>query len=358
MSLCKESAGQRRLACDCLATESGLHPKSCNTISPPTPSSRNVRQQSPWAVFLPKMRAAPSPPTILPLNFLGKDCAGIGARTDTGTHAPWRTLTVETPMSAEQVQGDRKMTSVALYSGQPILTAGIEAVVAGLEDCTLSGVFTALDPFIEHIRTRRPSVALLDATAAVTFSILAELKLTAGDVPVVLWVDRASTGFVSQALATGVRGILRKSLPIELQIKCLRVVAAGDLWVEQTLCEDLLTARRVLLSRRERQLVGLLVEGHKNKEIAYAMTLSEGTVKVYLTRLFQKLGVSDRFELALLALKNCLVDAAREPQQAGADGKSCPEALPIAASFLPSFVRGERRAAAVTSGTHPSCMLC
>ena len=261
-------------------------------------------------------------------------------------------------MPTEHVRDDWKMTSVALYSEQPILTAGIEAVMAGLEDCTLSGVFTALDPLIEHIRTRRPSVVLLDVTAAVTFSVLSELKLIAGDVPVVLWVEAASTGFVSQALAMGVRGILRKSLPIELQIKCLRIVAAGDLWVEQTLREQLLTARRVLLTRRERQLVGLLVQGLKNKGIAHAMTLSEGTVKVYLTRLFQKLGVNDRFELALLALKNRLADAAREAEPAGTAGERRPEARILPASFLPNFVRVERRAAGVTGRTLPCCRLC
>ena len=261
-------------------------------------------------------------------------------------------------MPAEQVRADQKMTSVALYSEQPMLTAGIEAVVTGLDDCVLSGVFTAIGPLMEHIRTRRPGVVLLDATAAVTFSVLSELKLAASDVPVVLWVDAVSTGFASQALTLGVRGILRKSLPIELQIKCLRIVAAGDLWVEQTLREELLTARRVLLTRRERQLVGLLVQGLKNKEIAHAMTLSEGTVKVYLTRLFQRLGVNDRFELALLALKNSLLDAAREPHPEVPAGESRPEARPLPASFLPNFVRVERRAAGVTGRTQPCCMLC
>jgi DNA-binding NarL/FixJ family response regulator len=258
----------------------------------------------------------------------------------------------------EQIRGNGKMTTVALYSEQPVLTAGLRAVMDGLDDFTLGAVFTDLNPLMEHIRTRRPSVVLLDATAAVTFSVLSELKLAASDVPVVLWVDAVSTGFASQALTLGVRGILRKSLPIELQIKCLRIVAAGDLWVEQTLREELLTARRVLLTRRERQLVGLLVQGLKNKEIAHAMTLSEGTVKVYLTRLFQRLGVNDRFELALLALKNSLLDAAREPHPEVPAGESRPEARPLPASFLPNFVRVERRAAGVTGRTQPCCMLC
>ena len=192
------------------------------------------------------------------------------------------------------------MTTVALYSEQPVLTAGLRAVMDGLDDFTLGAVFTDLNPLMEHIRTRRPSVVLLEVTSAITFATLSKLKSIAGDAPIVLWVDAIAMEFVSQALALGVRGILRKSLPIELQIKCLRNVAAGDLWVEQGLCDRLLTSKRIALTRRERQLVSLLAQGLKNKEIAYAMTLSEGTVKVYLSRLFQKVGANDRFDLALL----------------------------------------------------------
>jgi DNA-binding NarL/FixJ family response regulator len=87
-------------------------------------------------------------------------------------------------------------------------------------------------------------------------------------------------------------------------VKCLRKVAAGELWIEKNLSDQILSARRVLLSPRERQLATLLAQGLKNKEIAYALGITEGTVKVYLSRLFQKAGVADRFELALFALKN------------------------------------------------------
>jgi DNA-binding NarL/FixJ family response regulator len=220
-------------------------------------------------------------------------------------------------MPTEHAPGNRGITSVVLHSGQPILTAGLEAVVAEREDCTLSGMFAILDLLMEPVGTRRPSVVLLDVTAAVTFSTLSKLRPLVDVVPGVLRVDAVSTESASKALAIGVRGILRQSLPIELQVKCLRIVAVDDLWVEQTLCEELLNARRVRPTRRERQLVSLLAQGLKNKEIAYAMTLSEGTVKVYLTRLLRKVGVNDRFGLGLFALKNRLADAAREAEPAG-----------------------------------------
>jgi two-component system, NarL family, nitrate/nitrite response regulator NarL len=199
------------------------------------------------------------------------------------------------------------MTNVAVYSKQPMLMAGFASIVAGLEDCRVSGVFTALDSLMEHIRTSRPSVVLIDMTGDVTMSTLSKLTPTAGESPVILWVDSASTEFASEALALGVRGFLRKSLPVELQIRCLRRVAAGDLWVEQALCEQLFAGQRVLLTPRERQIVSLLAQGLKNKEIAYSLTLSEGTVKVYLSRIFQKVGVTDRLELVLFALNHSLV---------------------------------------------------
>ena len=68
--------------------------------------------------------------------------------------------------------------------------------------------------------------------------------------------------------------------------------------------EQLLLTKRVSLTRREGQLVGLIAQGLKNKELGYALGITEGTVKVYLSRIFKKLGVNDRFELALYALKN------------------------------------------------------
>jgi DNA-binding CsgD family transcriptional regulator len=74
----------------------------------------------------------------------------------------------------------------------------------------------------------------------------------------------------------------------------------------------------VALTKRESQLVALLSQGLKNKEIASTLQISEGTVKVYLSRLFQKVGVKDRFELALYGLKNLQNMAGDAPGDGGA----------------------------------------
>jgi DNA-binding NarL/FixJ family response regulator len=74
--------------------------------------------------------------------------------------------------------------------------------------------------------------------------------------------------------------------------------------MEQSLSTALLNAQRVTLSRRQSQILALLVQGLKNKEIATHLGISEGTVKCYLTKLFEKVGAKDRFELALFGLRN------------------------------------------------------
>src|SRR5205814_1302989 len=72
----------------------------------------------------------------------------------------------------------------------------------------------------------------------------------------------------------------------------------------RSLSMSLLNARAINLSKRQRQLIELLVQGLKNKEIAFRLGISEGTVKAYLTTLFEKVGAKDRFELALYGLKH------------------------------------------------------
>jgi two-component system response regulator DesR len=149
-----------------------------------------------------------------------------------------------------------------------------------------------------------PDLVLIDFTSEVSLGVLSEMKHALPQTRIVLWVNDISTELAFQAMGLGVRGILRKTLPTDLQVKCLQKVQAGELWFEKALTESFLCARRVALTQREGQLVSLLSQGLKNKEIATTLTISEGTVKVYLSRLFQKVGVKDRFELALFGLKN------------------------------------------------------
>lgn len=196
------------------------------------------------------------------------------------------------------------MASLLLCTDEPILAEGLIRILSGAGDLRLVSWCSSLENLREEIEAHKPELLLVDLTSDVNFSVLSGLHQIAREARIVLWVHSISTELALQAMSLGIRGILRKTLPIETLIRCLTRVNEGELWFEKALTDSIMTARRYSLTRREGQLVTLLSQGMKNKEIATALNISEGTVKVYLSRLFQKLGVKDRFELALYGLKN------------------------------------------------------
>jgi DNA-binding NarL/FixJ family response regulator len=196
------------------------------------------------------------------------------------------------------------MTRILLYSDEPILAKGLESVLRQIEGFELLPTCNTIAGVMEQVAHGAPDLVLMDLTPEITFAVLSEMKHAMMTTKIVLWVNSISTELAFQAMGLGVRGILRKTLPTDLQVKCLQKVQAGELWFEKALTDSFLCARRVALTQREGQLVSLLSQGLKNKEIATTLMISEGTVKVYLSRLFQKVGVKDRFELALFGLKN------------------------------------------------------
>ena len=111
-----------------------------------------------------------------------------------------------------------------------------------------------------------------------------------------------------------------KNVTADVLFKSIRIVAAGEYWIERDVLADLVhdsaasstaDARqwtRPSLTDRERQIISLLVTGRPNKEIADKCGIRERTVKHHLTNVFDKLGVSSRLELVLLALHERLVD--------------------------------------------------
>lgn len=206
------------------------------------------------------------------------------------------------------------MTRILLYSSEPILAQGLASVLNGNSDLRLVAVSNSTVSLGITLETEKPDVLLLDLTTDVSFVLLRELKRRADSCKMLLWVHSISTELAFQAMGLGIRGIVRKTLPAETLIECLRKVNQGELWFEKSLTDSMLSARKVSLTRREGQLVTLLSQGLKNKEIATVLCVSENTVKVYLSRLFQKVGVKDRFELALYGLRNVAAGQGRLDQ--------------------------------------------
>jgi DNA-binding NarL/FixJ family response regulator len=196
------------------------------------------------------------------------------------------------------------MTRLLLYTDEPFLAQGLETVLTSEPTLELASICQDISNLNESITASNAEILLLDLTPDLTFSVLVDVQRRYPTSKVILWVRSISTELAYQSIEHGVRGILKRSHPPETLIKCIQMVAEGGLWFEETLKANFLSVRTISLTRRESQLVSLLSQGLKNKEIAATLFISEGTVKVYLSRLFHKLGVKDRFELALYGLRN------------------------------------------------------
>ena len=169
--------------------------------------------------------------------------------------------------------------------------------------------------------------------SGVTLPLIRDLRRLSPDSKLVLCDQPATLEFVWQAIDLGIRGIIPSNTPAGAFPSALRSIGNGDLWFDRRLTQDLLLTRRVHLTMRESQLVSLMAQGLSNKEIANFLGLGVGTIKVYLSRLFKKVGVSDRFELALYALKNM----ATSPPVAPAVRPFADDPRPSVASMLPPY---------------------
>jgi len=190
-----------------------------------------------------------------------------------------------------------------VVSRHTVLVAGFRALIAeprgiSVLECRDLAILPAA------LAAHGPELVLVDSAMLTDSGWPREWKLRAPHPSIILWVDRIAPEFAREALQLGIRGILRRDSAVGCYAECLEQVAAGQLWLERDLADALLTARKVRLSPRERQLIELLTQGLRNKEIAGRMNITEGTTKAYLSRLFEKTGAGDRLELAVYAMKN------------------------------------------------------
>ena len=182
------------------------------------------------------------------------------------------------------------MLNVFLVSDQPVLLQGFERVLTG------NGVRVAAGC------QPSPDLILLDVTSDPALPRMRDVHQRAPRSPMVLWADSLPLEVVFKTLEFGVRGIVpHNSQPAQL-LDSLRKVAAGEMQIGFGSHQSAPLRPEVSLTPREREIITRLRTGIRNKQIAEEMGITEGTVKIYLFRLFQKLGVRNRLELARTAL--------------------------------------------------------
>ncbi len=156
---------------------------------------------------------------------------------------------------------------------------------------------------LETLCRARPDGALIDLSGGLTraLRLVGGLKTVSDRSHAVLWVVDLPEGDALRALQMGVRGIIKKTLPVEKLIECLREVGAGKIWTDESepVIEFLRGKESARLTPRERQIVSLICRGMKNKQIAENLHITPGTVKVHLMHIFEKTGLKHRLALAV-----------------------------------------------------------
>lgn len=207
--------------------------------------------------------------------------------------------------------------SILFWTQQPFVGRGLKDVLRGRPEYRLVDCCESLTATLASIRTAHPAIVLVYLSSRISLSEVRALRSAADRAEIVLWGEGLTGEFAFQAMQLGVRGILSSSISIDGLLTALDNVHCGVLCFERELMDSALAQTRVALTRRQGQIVSLVAQGFKNKEIANAMGITEGTVKVYLYKLFRKLGMNDRLDMALYGLKNLFVPQTHAPDSFG-----------------------------------------
>ena len=212
------------------------------------------------------------------------------------------------------------LVRVFACEAQPIVLVGLARVFEHGGEFEYLGAATSLADAMDAVREREPDILLVDQSAGLKqiLQFISDAKSTRPRCYPILWINELAEIDCFRALQLGARGILKKSAAIATIRTCLRAVSQGEVWIENSLSDRSVGAldRRstVRLTPREKDIVHHVCGGLKNKEIAEALAITPGTVKVHLMHIFEKTGVKDRFELAVQGRR--LLGTERVPEAA------------------------------------------
>ena len=262
------------------------------------------------------------------------------------------------PVISENSAGDGKgqFVRVIVADTQAIFRAGLRKIFALEDDIRVVGQAETLAQAQAAVKKFSSDIVIFEAAlAANPVETVAELLRQSPEVRFVVVTPNSDEELTLELFRRGVHGIVPREVEPELLLECLRRVAAGETWLDPQATRWVLNAYRnqnnrptgarpkVQLTPKESLIVSCVTQGMKNKEIALRVGTTEQVVKNYLRKVYDKLGVADRLELALYCLNHHVVDNAKIPPlpagselgkakaaAAGASSPSSPVNLPAA----------------------------
>lgn len=210
---------------------------------------------------------------------------------------------------------EEKKIRILIADDHPIFRDGLKKLLGLEDDFQVIGEAQNGQQTVELVQKLQPDILLLDLKMPGMngLAALEQMQNKLKNTRVIILTASEQEQEVVQAIRLGTAGVVPKHSATEILIKSIRKVASGEVWLDNRMTAALVRefsepvppAReqpKSLLSAREREIVGLVCQGYRNKEIAEKMFISEQTVKNHLHNIFDKLGVSDRLELALYAI--------------------------------------------------------
>jgi len=213
-----------------------------------------------------------------------------------------------------------KPIQVVIADDHPILLEGLRKLLEAESDILVVGQAFNGHEALEVTRRTEPSILLLDLAMPGLPGLEVLRALSGSSLPTrtILLTASIDRDDIVKALQLGARGLVLKESASQLLMKAMRIVMAGEYWIGRDSVSGLVETLRTQmfspvepkfgLTPRELEIVSSVTAGYSNREIAQRFSLSQETVKHHLTKIFSKLGVTNRLELALFAISQHLVE--------------------------------------------------
>ncbi len=227
-----------------------------------------------------------------------------------------------TPLSSEAPDNAKLApTRIIIADTQAIFRVGIRKVLAVEDDLRVASQVESLGQLLTTVEKYPADVLLFESRLCSSPAEgISEVLKRAPDLKPILLTGDLDAEQTVEYLRRGVRGIVSRSIPPDLLIRCIRKVAEGETWLDnrgvnwvieayRSQSEQLTSPRpRTRLSDKEMLIVSCVTQGMRNKEIAEQVGTTEQVIKNYLRKIYDKLGVADRLELALYCIHHRLME--------------------------------------------------
>ncbi len=219
-------------------------------------------------------------------------------------------------------QQDRPIR-ILMIDDHAVLRAGLRMIIESHMGMTVVGEAENRRESLAAIANETPDIILLDLDLGDEngLDLLPELLTAVPDARIILLTGLRDADVQRRAILLGAMGLVSKQKAPDTVIRAIEKVYAGEVWLDRAMIASILNdrvntsvtadqnveAQRISkLTDREREVIMLIGEGIKNRQIAARLYISEATVRHHLTSVFAKLGVTDRFELVIYAFQHGL----------------------------------------------------